>query len=142
MIKSKLVLFLRHLSQTTISCLTAMTRGDFSAINLGHWQIALTTGLIAGFVGVGFSFSSLFIRYGRTIAFAIITFISTVVADFFSHPSHYGSFAWGHGEAIITALGAVVISLMISFSPVATHIDRLDITAAGSRPERNSDRLQ
>jgi len=117
-------------------------KGRFLCDQLKSLADCVTTGLIAGFVGVGFSFSSLFIRYGRTIAFAIITFISTVVADFFSHPSHYGSFAWGHGEAIITALGAVVISLMISFSPVATHIDRLDITAAGSRPERNSDRLQ
>ena len=64
MLKSKLAIFSRHVSQATIACIAAMTGGNFAAISLGHWQIARTTGVIAGLIGVGFSFGSLFMRYG------------------------------------------------------------------------------
>jgi hypothetical protein len=103
-----------------------MTGGNFAAINLGHWQAALTTGVVAGLIGFGFSFSSLFRRYGRSISFAIVTFISTLVADFFVHPSHDGSLGWGHGEALMTAIGAAAISLLISFSPIAAAVERIE----------------
>jgi uncharacterized membrane protein YjjP (DUF1212 family) len=126
MFKAKFASFSRHLSQATIACITALTGGNFAAISLGHWQIALTTGVIAGLIGVGFSFSSLFVRYGRSISFAMVAFISTLVADFFVHPSHYGSLVWRHGEAVMTAIGAAAISLLISFSPVAAAVERIE----------------
>ena len=100
--------------------------GNFAAISLGHWQIALTTGVIAGLIGVGFSFGSLFMRYGRSISFALVTFIATLVADFFAHPSDYGSLGWGHGEAMMTAIGAAAISPLISFSPIAAAVERIE----------------
>ena len=56
----------------------------------------------------------------------MVTFISILVAYFFVHPSRYGSLGWGHGEAIMTAIGAAAISLLISFSPVAAAVERIE----------------
>jgi hypothetical protein len=123
-LKRKLAVFSRHLTQATAACMTTMTKGNVAAVTLAHWQIALTTGLIAGFIGVAISFTRLFRGYKHTNSNAIITFISTLVADFISHPSKPGTPLWGHGEAFATAIGAALISLMVSFSPVGAAVER------------------
>jgi hypothetical protein len=123
-LQRKLAVFTRHLTQATAACITTMTKGNLASVTLSHWQIALTTGLIAGLIGVAISFTRLFRGYKHTNSNAIITFISTLVADFISHPSKPGSPLWGHGEALVTAVGAALISLMVSFSPVGAAVER------------------
>jgi hypothetical protein len=56
---------------------------------------------------------------------AISRFISTLVADFIAHPAKPGSPLQGHGEALITAIGATVISLIVSYSPFEATVERL-----------------
>ena len=124
-LKRKLAVFSRHLAQATAACMTTMTNGNVAAVTLAHWQIALTTGLIAGVIGVAISFTRLFRGYKHTNSNAIITFISTLVADVISHPSRTGAPLWGLGEASLTAFGAALISLVVSFSPVGATVERL-----------------
>jgi hypothetical protein len=56
---------------------------------------------------------------------AIIRFISTLVANFIAHPAKPGSPLQGHGEALITAIGAATISLIVSYSPFEATVERL-----------------
>jgi hypothetical protein len=95
-LKRKLEVFSRHLTQATAACITTMTKGNLPSVTLAHWQIALTTGLIAGVIGVAISFTRLFRGCKHTNSNAIISFISTLVADFISHPSKPGTPLWGH----------------------------------------------
>ena len=132
-ILAKAAIFSRHVSQATIACITAMTQGDFSSATMKHWQIALVTGLLAGGIGVLISFTPLFRRYNPAISFAIITFLSTSMADIINHPSHFGGFS---GEAIATGLGAAAISLLISFSPLAAAVERLEKPTFHRSPTR------
>jgi hypothetical protein len=99
----KLAAFSRHLAQATAACMTTMTKGNVAAVTLAHWQIALTTGLIAGVIGVTISFTRLFRSYKHT----------------------NGAPLWGHGEALPTVFSTDLISLVVSFSPVGATVERL-----------------
>lgn len=46
-----------------------------------------------------------------------------LLADRLSHPTHHGS-PWT--EALLTAAGATVVSLLISFGPLAAAVERLE----------------
>jgi hypothetical protein len=122
-IKYRAAIFARHLGQSSVACITAMTQGDFSSVSLQHWAVASMTGMIAGTLAVAASFTPLFRRYNQVVSFAVMSFIGTFVADRLTHPSHFGG-PWG--EAIATALGAAAISLLISFSPVAAAVENLE----------------
>jgi hypothetical protein len=124
-LKRKLAVFSRQLTQATAACMMTMTKGNVAYVTLDHWQTAFTTGLIAGVIGVAISFTNLFRGYKYTTSNAIITFSSTLVADFISHPSKPGTPLWGHGEAFLTAFGAAMISLAVSFSPFGVTVERL-----------------
>ena len=71
-VKRKLAVFSHHLTQATAACITTMTKGNVAAVTLEHWQIALTTGLMAGLIGVAISFTRLFRGYKHTNSNAII----------------------------------------------------------------------
>jgi hypothetical protein len=122
-LRLKAALFSRHLGQSTIACLTAMTQGNFASLTAAHWQVALFTGALAGLFGVAVSLTRLFRVYRPWFSFALITFFSTFFADRLSHPTHYGS-PWT--EALLTAAGATLVSLLISFGPLATAVERLE----------------
>jgi hypothetical protein len=122
-IRIKAAIFGRHLGQSCIACLTAMTQGDFSTVTLKHWSVALTTGVFAGFFAVLVSFTPLFRRYNPIVSFAIISFLGTLIADRLAHPSGFGG-PWT--EALATALGAAAISVVISLAPVAAAVERME----------------
>ena len=122
-IRTKLAIFVRHMGQSSIACLTAMTEGDFSSATLGHWKVALMTGTIAGSLGVLVSFTPLFRRYTPAVSFAMISFLGTLIADYLEHPSHFGG-AWG--EPLATAAAAAIISVLVSVAPIAAAVERME----------------
>jgi uncharacterized membrane-anchored protein len=122
-VKIKAAIFSRHLGQSTVACLTAMTQGDFSTVTLKHWTVALMTGVIAGVFAVLVSFTPLFRRYNPIVSFAMISFLGTLIADRLAHPSGFGG-PWT--EALATALGAAAISVVISLAPVAAAVERME----------------
>jgi hypothetical protein len=52
MLKEKLVIFFRRLSEATPACLMVMVQGNLKGITWAHWGIALRTGVITGAVMV------------------------------------------------------------------------------------------
>ena len=115
---ARLVIFTRHLAQSSLACVTAMTEGDLSAITLTHWQVALTTGSAVGLLGILLSFGKAKKIQSTRVGFALVAFVGTFAADLAIHPTHFGAF-WT--EALVTAIGASVLALASSYLP----IDRL-----------------
>lgn len=105
-------IFFRHLVQASVACLTLMVQGNFAEATLGHWQVALTTGSGAGLLAVIFSIKPLDKWIDNKWYTALSAFVATFCADIWVHPTHFGS---PFSEALYTAAGAALISLLVSF---------------------------
>lgn len=115
--------FFRHLAQSTSACLTAMTQGDLTSATLGHWQIAVSTGLAVGLTSVVLSFGKLARIEATRWGIALVALVGTSVADLVMHPTHFGSW-WT--ESLVTGLGAAALSLLVSYTPLNKAIAKID----------------
>ncbi|MGI9171532.1 MAG: hypothetical protein ACR2IZ_03670 [Candidatus Nanopelagicus sp.] len=106
----------RQFAQSTCACLTAMTKGNLGAITAEHWKVALITGLGVGLIAVILSFMARLELQESRWGVATVAFIGTFIVDVLNHGSHYQNF-WGD-EALITAAGAAILSLMVSLTPL------------------------
>jgi hypothetical protein len=108
-IKEKVIIFFRRISEATPACLLVMVHGDLSAITLAHWETALRTGAITGVVLVLVSFvESKKWLHNRYVTGAL-TGIATTASDFIVHPAAISA------EAIITGAAAAVLCVLYSF---------------------------
>ena len=100
----KILPFVENISESTAACLVTMVQGNLLAITLGHWLIASQTGLVAGAI-VG----TILWVWQRSRPWLISTILGVVtgVVDFFVHEGQFGS---QFTEAIVTGLGAFVLS--------------------------------
>ena len=103
-------------------CLLLMVQGNLAMVTPAHFEIAAKTGLLAVSPALGVTFT----RYARHFAnrwiSSIFLGICTFFADVAIHESHYpGKLT----EAALTGLGAFAFSLLISYTPIGKHIDRL-----------------
>jgi hypothetical protein len=103
-------------------CLLLMVQGHLLSITGTHFALATKTGLLAVSPAVALTFTPyahhLINRWTSSAFFGVCTFF----ADSAVHPSH---FAGEYGEAALTALGAFVFSLAVSYTSVGRYIDRL-----------------
>jgi hypothetical protein len=91
-------------------------------ITLGHVAIAAKTGLLAVFPALGLTFTRHARHFLNRWTTSVFLGLCTFLADALTHPSHYpGEFT----EAPLTGVGAFVFSLVISYTPIGTRIDRL-----------------
>jgi hypothetical protein len=103
-------------------CLLLMVQGQLAAVTLVHVEVASKTGLLAVIPAVAVTFT----RFARHLAnrwtssafFALCTFI----ADAAMHESHYPG---EYTEAAMTALGAFLFSVAVSYTPLGKKIDEL-----------------
>ncbi|BCA95293.1 hypothetical protein TUM19329_16540 [Legionella antarctica] len=116
-LKVRFTIVIRHIIQSTTACLLAMTKGNLSVLTSQHWKIAFSTGLGAGLI-------ALLVSYGNWVKFqtsrygvAFIAFVGTFIADYVSHSS--GS-SWK--ETFATAIGAALLSLFVSFTPLDRYV--------------------
>jgi len=103
-------------------CLVLMVQGHLAEVTLAHFLIATKTGLWAICPALGITFT----RYARHLvnrwtSSAFLGFC-TFFADALSHESHYPG---AYTEAALTGIGAFAFSLLISYTPIGKHIDRL-----------------
>lgn len=121
-LKFRAAVFSRHLAQATAACLTAMAQGDLSSITLHHWLIASQTGAYAGVIGVVLTFGRL--RGFQTSRWGVATLaiVGTFIGDLIAHPTHFGGVTT---EASVTALGAGLLCLLVSYTPVGAAIEKL-----------------
>ena len=90
-----------------------MVQGDLSAFTAHHAVVAAKTGVTAG---VGVVLVTSFMSNPNKWALAWVTGILTMLADVFTHPTHFGPW-WG--ESAATGLGAGFLAIV--FSTVLTN---------------------
>ena len=110
-------------------CMLLMGQGTLAGLTLGHLSLASQTGLLAVVPVLGVTLT----RYARSFAnrwtSSVILAVCTFVADSVIHASHYPG---AYTEAVLTAVGAFIFSVGVSYTPVGRRIDRL---AARLRPQ-------
>lgn len=105
--KGRAALFVENIGESSAACLVAMVQGNVLAVTAAHWAIALQTGVLAGTAAaivVGF------MRSAGRLRIALVLAVVTGVVDYFVHPGMIGS---GATEAILTGLGAGVLSFAV-----------------------------
>ena len=107
-IKQKYLLWQRKFSEAWLSCVTCMVGGDFTVVSWKHALVASETGLWAG---IGVVIASFHTKLNNRWVVAWITGVMTTIADFVTHATHYGEH-WH--EAVLTGVGAGVLSLLLS----------------------------
>jgi hypothetical protein len=103
-------------------CLLLMVQGDLALSTLTHFAIASKTGLLGVSPILGVTFTRFAHRLANRWVSTTLVATCTFAADAFMHESHYPG---AYTEAALTALGAAIFSLGISYTPLGKRIDRL-----------------
>lgn len=105
-----------------VVCLLVMVKGHVGDITVTHLVIATKTGLLTVCPAFGLTFT----RYARHFAnrWSSSAFVGfcTFFADAVMHQSHYPG---RYTDAILTATGAFLFSIAISYTPIGKQVDRL-----------------
>ena len=104
-------IFSKRLSESTVSCIISMTQGSVIALTLAHWGKALQVGLVASIATVLFIVIDKEHITKNKFAMAGTIGFFTAIADFITHPSHYGG---PTTEALVTGIGAGLLCLAMS----------------------------
>ena len=103
-------------------CMLLMGQGSLAGLTLGHLGLASQTGLLAVVPILGVTLT----RYARSLAnrwtSSGLLATCTFFADAVIHGSHYPGV---YTEAALTAVGAFLVSVAVSYTPVGRRIDRL-----------------
>lgn len=96
-----------NVTESATACLLTMVQGNPLALTLTHWAVASQTGLISGSIATAALFLA---RKRQRLAVAVVLALTTMLVDYFSHPSHFGAL---FAEAIVTGLAAGALSLIV-----------------------------
>ncbi len=98
---------IENIGEATAACLITMVQGNLLILGLSHWVIASQTGVAAGVL------ASVLLMLAKTtnrVAISLILGIVTGIVDYFIHEGMFGPQA---AEAVVTGLGAAVLSYCI-----------------------------
>ena len=84
-----------------------MVQGNLLALGLSHWIIASQTGVAAGSIT---AVAILLSRTDRRWLISLLLGLVTAVVDYFVHPGMFGTVIT---EAIVTGIGAAVLSYLV-----------------------------
>ena len=105
--RKQLAPYIEYFAESTTACLVTMVQGNVLALGLTHVLIASQTGIIAGTIAY---IAILFAKTGKQWIVSIILGLATGVVDFFVHPGMFGTIAT---EAVVTGLGAAILSYLV-----------------------------
>ena len=103
----KIAPLIEYFSESATARLVTMVQGNFLAITASHLIIASQTGAVAG-VSTALALAAAKTRNRWIISLTLG--LATGIADYFMHPGMFGSAAT---EAIVTGIGAAVISYLV-----------------------------
>jgi integral membrane sensor domain MASE1 len=103
-------------------CLLLMVQGHVLDLTAAHFVIAAKTGVLAVVPALGLSFTGYARHFINRWTSSAFLGICTFLADAFVHASH---FPGEYTEAALTGLGAFLFSLVVSYTPLGKHIERL-----------------
>jgi hypothetical protein len=103
-------------------CLLLMVQGNLAGVTLGHVGIAAQTGVLAVVPVLGLTLTRHAHHLANRWTASVLLAVCTLVADAAIHGSHYPG---AYTEAILTAIGAFLFSVVVSYTPIGRRIDRL-----------------
>jgi hypothetical protein len=103
-------------------CTILMVQGDIAGITLPHLAIASKTGMLAMSPVLAVTLTAHARHLGNRWLCSALLALSAFAADAWIHKSHYPG---AYTEAAMTAAGAFVFSIVISYTPIGRYIDRL-----------------
>jgi hypothetical protein len=103
-------------------CAILMVQGDIAGITLTHLAIASKTGVLAMTPVLGVTLTRHAHHLSNRWLSSTLLAVSAFAADAWIHKSHYPG---AYSEAAMTAAGAFVFSVVISYTPIGKYIDRL-----------------
>ncbi|HEX4996785.1 MAG TPA: hypothetical protein VFY29_01080 [Terriglobia bacterium] len=109
-------------AEVASACLLLMAQGQIAQVTLGHVAIASETGLLAVAPLVGITLTRFARHFANRWSSAAFVAVCTFFADGFVHGSHYPG---AYTEAALTAAGAFVLSVIVSFTPIGRRFDQL-----------------
>ena len=110
-IEDRLACFGQRLYEAAIPCSILMVQGNVFGLTPKHILIAMKTGVITGAFATLLTFIPFLKKhYNNEIILSFVIFACTSLADFLSHPTHFG---WESAEALATGLGAVMVYLLV-----------------------------
>ncbi len=104
--KPRIAPILENVSEATVACLVTMVQGNLLAFTVSHWIIASQTGVIAGVATSAVLFAA---HTSKRWIVALLLGLVTGVVDYYVHPGMFGS---AMTEAIVTGIGAAVLSYL------------------------------
>ena len=108
--------------ETGAACLLLMVQGQLAQATLGHFLIASETGILTVFPLLGITLT----RHARHFANRWVSGTFVALCSFFADALiHRSRYPGDYAEAALTALGAFVLSIAVSYTPVGKHLDRL-----------------
>jgi hypothetical protein len=102
-------------------CAILMVQGDIAGITLTHLAIASKTGVLAMTPVLGVTLTRHAHYLSNRWLSSTLLAVSAFAADSWIHKSHYPG---AYTEAVMTAAGAFVFSVVISYTPIG-NFDRL-----------------
>jgi len=120
--KFRLALFGHKAVETGAACLLLMVQGQLAQATLGHFLIASETGILTVFPLLGITLTRHAHFFTNRWVSAAFVAVCSFFADALIHRSHYEG---DYTEAALTAVGAFVLSIIVSYTPIGKHLDRL-----------------
>lgn len=99
--------FVENIAEATTACLVTMVQGNVLALGLSHWIIASQTGLAAGTITAAII---LIAKAHKRWVISLLLGLVTAIVDYHVHPGMFGSVVT---EAVVTGIGAAVLSFAV-----------------------------
>ncbi len=100
----KVAPLVENIGEATAACLITMVQGNLLILGLSHWVIASQTGVAAGVLA---SVLLMLTKTSNRLVISIVLGVVTGVVDYFIHEGMFGPEA---AAAVVTGLGAAVLS--------------------------------
>ena len=103
----KVAPFVENIAEATAACLVTMVQGNLLALGMSHWIIASQTGVAAGSITAA---AILMSRTDKRWLISLLLGLVTAIADYLIHPGMFGTKVT---EAIVTGIGAAILSYFV-----------------------------
>ena len=103
----KLTPFVENIAESGAACLVTMVQGNLLLLGAGHWITASQTGLFAGAAAAA---AITLTNIENRVAMSLLLGLLTAVVDYFVHEGMFGP---ALAEAIVTGIGAAVLSYLV-----------------------------
>jgi hypothetical protein len=116
-------------------CMLLMVQGNIAGLTVTHLGVATQTGLLAVVPVLGITLTRDVHHLANRWAASSVLAVCTFVADAAIHGSHYPG---AYTEAALTAVGAFVFSVAVSYTPLGHRIDAVVESFGAAEPSGDS----